>query len=129
MGVRISLDDFGTGYSGLSYLHTFPLHKVKIDRSFVQSLAAGDRSLTLLKGVANLSAALGMTVAVEGIETEEQLATIAAENCIDEAQGYLFSIPIPGRQIRDLLYSSSPQWVGSSIAIETAIKGRRMVAN
>jgi diguanylate cyclase (GGDEF)-like protein len=125
MGVRISLDDFGTGYSGLSYLHTFPLQKVKIDRSFVQSLTAGDRSLTLLKGVANLSAALGMSVAVEGIETEEQLATIAAENCIDEAQGYLFSIPIPGRQIRELLYSSAPQWVGSTDAIESAIKGRR----
>jgi diguanylate cyclase (GGDEF)-like protein len=111
IGIRISLDDFGTGYSGLSYLHTFPLHKVKIDRSFVEGIHVGDRSLTLLRGVANLSAALGMTVTVEGIETEEQLATIAAEKSIDEAQGYLFSVPIPGRQIRELLASSSPQWV------------------
>jgi EAL domain-containing protein (putative c-di-GMP-specific phosphodiesterase class I) len=93
-------------------LHSFPLDKVKIDRSFVLSLTAGDRSLTLLKGVANLSAALGMSVTVEGIETEEQLATIAAENCIDEAQGYLFSIPIPARQIRELL--SLPRRSGSA---------------
>jgi len=129
MGVRISLDDFGTGYSGLSYLHTFPLQKVKIDRSFVQSLNTDDRSLTLLRGVANLSAALGMSVAVEGIETEAQLATIAAEDCIEEVQGYLFSIPIPARQIRELLQSTSPQWVGSKAAIESAIKGRRLLAS
>ena len=103
MGVRISLDDFGTGYSGLSYLGTFPLDKVKIDRSFVRHLKAGDRSLTLLRGVAQLSAALGMAVAVEGVETEEQLALIAAESSIHEAQGFLFSIPIPSRQIAELL--------------------------
>ena len=125
MGVRISLDDFGTGYSGLSYLHTFPLQKVKIDRSFVLSLATGERSLTLLRGVANLSAALGMLVAVEGIETEEQLATITAENCIDEAQGYLFSIPIPGRQIRELLRTADPQWSPSGATAVPAIAGRK----
>jgi EAL domain-containing protein (putative c-di-GMP-specific phosphodiesterase class I) len=70
-----------------------------------------------------------MSVAVEGIETEEQLATIAAENCIDEAQGYLFSIPIPARQIRELLYSTSPQWIGSASAIESAVKGHRAAAS
>jgi EAL domain-containing protein (putative c-di-GMP-specific phosphodiesterase class I) len=109
LGVRISLDDFGTGYSALSYLHKFPLHKVKIDRSFLGGLRAGDRSLTLLKGVAKLSAALGLTVAVEGIETEEQLSIVAAEESIHEAQGYLFSRPIPGRDIRDFLAAAAPQ--------------------
>ncbi len=110
MGVRICLDDFGTGYSGLSYLNSFPLHKVKIDRSFLRGLEADGRSLTLLRGVAKLSAALGMTVTVEGVETEAQLATLVAESSIDEAQGYLFSVPIPSRQIRELLASSSPHW-------------------
>jgi diguanylate cyclase (GGDEF)-like protein len=107
LGVRISLDDFGTGYSSLSYLHSLPLNKVKIDRSFLQGLEAGDRALILLRGVARLSAQLGLTVTVEGIETEEQLAIVAAEECIDEAQGYLFSVPIPTRQIRELLVRNS----------------------
>ena len=66
-GVRISLDDFGTGYSSLSYLHNFPLQKVKIDRSFLEGIDT-DRPLMLLRGVARLSADLGMAVVVEGIE-------------------------------------------------------------
>ncbi|HXM31860.1 MAG TPA: EAL domain-containing protein, partial [Xanthobacteraceae bacterium] len=107
LGVRISLDDFGTGYSSLSYLHSFPLQKVKIDRSFLEGLGSSDRPVTLLHGVARLSAELGMSVVVEGIETEEQLALISAEEGIEEAQGYLFSPPIPGRQIRKLLRATS----------------------
>jgi diguanylate cyclase (GGDEF)-like protein/PAS domain S-box-containing protein len=107
LGVRLSLDDFGTGYSSLSYLHSFPLQKVKIDRSFLEGLGSSDRPVTLLHGVARLSAELGMSVVVEGIETEEQLALISTEEGIEEAQGYLFSPPIPGRQIRKLLRATS----------------------
>jgi predicted signal transduction protein with EAL and GGDEF domain len=109
IGVRISLDDFGTGYSSLSYLHNFPLQKVKIDRSFLEGLGSSDRPVTLLHGVARLSAELGMSVVVEGIETEEQLALVSAEEGIEEAQGYLFSPPIPGRQIRKLLRATSAE--------------------
>lgn len=107
MGVRISLDDFGTGYSSLSYLHSFPLHKVKIDRSFLQGITGNKRSLTLLRGVARLSSELGLSVAVEGIETDEELEVISREAAIDEAQGYLFSPALPGPAIRDLLLSSA----------------------
>ena len=107
LGVRISLDDFGTGYSSLSYLHSFPLHKVKIDRSFLQGIATSERSLTLLHGVARLSAELGMSVTVEGVETDEELALIMREPSIDEAQGFLFSPAIPGTTIRKLLYSAA----------------------
>jgi EAL domain-containing protein (putative c-di-GMP-specific phosphodiesterase class I) len=105
--VRISLDDFGTGYSSLSYLHSLPLHKVKIDRSFLQGLGTNERSLTLLHGVAKLSAELGLSVVIEGIETEQQLALISAEKSIDEAQGFLFSMPIPSRQLLTLLEATS----------------------
>ena len=104
-GVRISLDDFGTGYSSLSYLHNLPLQKVKIDRSFLQGIDTA-RPLMLLRGVARLSSDLGMSVVVEGIETNEQLELISAEGTVSEAQGYLFSRPVPATQVRQLLDAS-----------------------
>jgi len=105
LGVRISLDDFGTGYSSLSYLHNFPMQKVKIDRSFLEGIDT-DRPLTLLRGVARLSADLGMSVVVEGIETNEQLDLISADGTVSEAQGYLFSRPVPAVRMRQLLNAS-----------------------
>jgi diguanylate cyclase (GGDEF)-like protein len=105
IGVKISLDDFGTGYSSLSYLHNFPLQKVKIDRSFLEGIDS-DRPLTLLRGVARLSADLGMSVVVEGIETNEQLELISADGTVTEAQGYLFSRPVPAVRVRQLLNAS-----------------------
>ena len=105
IGVRISLDDFGTGYSSLSYLHNFPLQKVKIDRSFLEGIDT-DRPLTLLRGVARLSADLGMSVVVEGIETNEQLELISVDGTVTEAQGYLFSRPVPAVRVRQLLNAS-----------------------
>jgi EAL domain-containing protein (putative c-di-GMP-specific phosphodiesterase class I) len=103
LGVRISLDDFGTGYSSLSYLHSLPLNKVKIDRSFLEGVETGARPLVLLRGIAKLSAELGLSVAVEGIETAEQLALVAAEPSVTEAQGFLFSQAVPEREIRTML--------------------------
>jgi len=105
LGVRISLDDFGTGYSSLSYLHNFPLQKVKVDRSFLEGIDT-DRPLRLLRGVARLSADLGMSVVVEGIETNEQLELINSDGTVTEAQGYLFSRPVPAARIRQLLNAS-----------------------
>jgi diguanylate cyclase (GGDEF)-like protein len=105
IGVRISLDDFGTGYSSLSYLHNFPLQKVKIDRSFLEGIDS-DRPLTLLRGVARLSADLGMSVVVEGVETNEQLELISVDGTVTEAQGYLFSRPVPAARIGQLLNAS-----------------------
>ena len=105
IGVRISLDDFGTGYSSLSYLHNFPLQKVKIDRSFLEGIDTA-RPLTLLRGVARLSADLGMSVVVEGVETNEQLELISADGTVSEAQGYLFSRPVPAVRVRQLLNAS-----------------------
>jgi EAL domain-containing protein (putative c-di-GMP-specific phosphodiesterase class I) len=102
-GVQIALDDFGTGYSSLSYLHSFPLHKVKIDRSFLQGISTSERSRTLLCGVARLSRELGLSVTVEGVETDDELNLIMREAGVDEAQGYLFSPAIPSSGIRELL--------------------------
>jgi diguanylate cyclase (GGDEF)-like protein len=123
IGVRISLDDFGTGYSSLSYLHNFPLQKVKIDRSFLEGIDT-DRPLTLLRGVARLSADLGMSVVVEGIETNEQLELISADGTVTEAQGYLFSRPVPAVRVRQLLNASH----GRRVPDETAVVSSRSIA-
>lgn len=111
LGVTVSLDDFGTKYSGLSYLHSFPLHKIKIDQSFILNLREG-RMMTLLRGIARMSAELGLRVTVEGIETEEQLALIAPEPNIHEVQGYLFSRPMPASALRAMLTASAPIRIG-----------------
>lgn len=103
MGVRIALDDFGTGYSSLSYLQAFPLSKVKIDRSFLLGVEADRRAMKLLRGVARLSVELGMSVVVEGVETQQQLAVLAAEKSVSEVQGFLFSPAIPSTEIRKRL--------------------------
>ena len=103
LGVRISLDDFGTGYSSLSYLHRFPLNKIKIDRTFLIGVERDKHSLTLLHGVARLSADLGMSVVVEGVETHKQLALLIQDHCISEAQGFLFSAAVPSHEIKALL--------------------------
>ena len=105
-GVKISLDDFGTAYSSLSYLHSFPLQKVKIDQSFLQGLGDDERRVTLLRGMTRLSAQLGLRVVVEGVETEDQLELLAAEDSIDEVQGYLLGIPMPAAELRKLLYAA-----------------------
>jgi diguanylate cyclase (GGDEF)-like protein len=106
LGVNISLDDFGTGYSSLSYLHSFPLDKVKIDQSFLEDLGNNKHKGTLLRGIARLSADLGLRVVVEGIETSEQFDLIAAQDTIDEVQGYLLGRPVPAAEIRKLLYAT-----------------------
>jgi EAL domain-containing protein (putative c-di-GMP-specific phosphodiesterase class I) len=112
LGVRISLDDFGTGYSSLSYLQSLPLNKVKIDRSFLEGLESDGRALVLLRGIAKLSADLGLSVTVEGIETAEQLAVVSAEPSVTEAQGWLFAPALPAQQVGQLLDNTLPQTMG-----------------
>ncbi|MCX4165390.1 MULTISPECIES: EAL domain-containing protein [Paraburkholderia] len=102
LGVRIALDDFGTGYSSLSYLNRFSVDTLKVDRSFVQAIP-GDRSVcVMVTAIVNLARSLGLTVVVEGTETEEQIAWLAALGHI-EAQGFLFSRPVPAEAIAALL--------------------------
>ena len=94
LGVRIALDDFGTGYSSLSYLQSFPLDRIKIDRSFVASLGRADRSLAIVRAVIGLAHGLGLPALAEGVETNEQLQALLREGC-DEMQGYLIGRPGP----------------------------------
>lgn len=102
VGVRISMDDFGTGYSSLSYLRSFPVDKIKIDRSFIHGLGTPDGSEMIVRAIIGLGRSLGMRTTAEGVETAEQLSQLQMEKC-DEAQGYLFSPPVDPRYISELL--------------------------
>lgn len=98
IGVRIALDDFGTGYSSLSYLRSFPFDKIKIDRTFISDLVDKPENDAIVRAVVLLGESLGMTTTAEGVETEEQLDVIRTQGCT-EAQGYLFSRPLSGKDI------------------------------
>jgi len=102
LGVRIALDDFGKGYSSLSYLRTFPLDRIKIDRSFVKDLTAGDAaSLAIVRAVAQLGATFGLRTTAEGVESEEQLELVRTEGCTD-VQGFLFGPPRSAAELAHL---------------------------
>jgi diguanylate cyclase (GGDEF)-like protein/PAS domain S-box-containing protein len=98
LGIRISLDDFGTGYSSLNYLRSFPFDKIKIDRCFVEDIADRADCQAIIHAVLSLASSLNMTTTAEGIENEEQLALLRADGC-DQAQGYLFSRPVPANTL------------------------------
>jgi len=109
LGVRIAMDDFGTGYSSLTYLQCFPFDKIKIDRSFVQDITENAGSLNIVRAVAALANGMGMTATAEGVETREQLDSIASEGCT-EMQGFLFSQPLPVQEIERLFLSGHDAW-------------------
>ncbi len=107
LGVNISLDDFGTGFSSLSYLHTLPFDKVKIDKSFVENGIASERSLVLLQGVVDLIKRLGLRVVLEGIETQQQLDVMERSIEVHEYQGYLFFKPMSAEDFYNLAYKTT----------------------
>jgi EAL domain-containing protein (putative c-di-GMP-specific phosphodiesterase class I) len=98
IGVGLAIDDFGTGYSSLSYLRRFPVDTLKMDRSFINRLAAGAPDVAIVSAVIGLGQALGLTVTAEGVETVEQLRVLADLGC-DAAQGYLFARPIAAADV------------------------------
>jgi EAL domain-containing protein (putative c-di-GMP-specific phosphodiesterase class I) len=99
IGVRVALDDFGTGYSSLSYLRRFPFDKVKIDRSFVNGLTDKDGSSAIVRAIVAIASEYNMTTTAEGVKTEQQRDMLRQLNC-GEMQGFLFSPPKPGAQLR-----------------------------
>lgn len=103
MGVTIAIDDFGTGFSSISYLDSLPLDVVKIDRSFVRNVADDGRRLKLLKGTVHLARELGLGVVVEGVETPQQLQVLIENDCADLVQGYVFSRPLNGQDVLNLM--------------------------
>ncbi len=110
LGVRISIDDFGTGYSALSYLKRLPIDALKIDQSFVRSLATDAADVTITKTIVRLSQGLRLTTIAEGVETMEQLLMLASFGC-HRMQGFLFGRPAPPEIFRGWLTKPPFRWI------------------
>jgi EAL domain-containing protein (putative c-di-GMP-specific phosphodiesterase class I) len=93
IGVRVAIDDFGTGYSSLSFLQRFPIHRLKIDRTFINELANDANARSLVRTIIAMANSLGLDVVAEGVETVEQLHALGDLRC-SKAQGYLISHPV-----------------------------------
>jgi EAL domain-containing protein (putative c-di-GMP-specific phosphodiesterase class I) len=119
LGVRIALDDFGSGYSNLGYLQKFPLDKLKIDKSFVAALGQSANGGVIIQAIVALGRALGLTVLVEGVETEEQRVLLRLAGC-DEMQGFLFARPASAKVIDGLLAHPSRKATGRAAEPLTA---------
>ncbi len=100
--IQISIDDFGTGYSSLSYLHRFPIHSLKIDRSFVSRIGGEGSNRDIAEVIVTLTHQLGLVAIAEGIETERQLYRLKALGC-ELAQGYFLSQPLTAEAAERLL--------------------------
>lgn len=98
LGIKISIDDFGAGYTSLGQLTTLPLSELKIDRSFVDAMAADRSSTLIVQSVVDLGHNLGLTIVAEGVETETTLAALTEMGC-DVAQGYVVSRPLTAAAI------------------------------
>jgi diguanylate cyclase (GGDEF)-like protein len=102
LGVRISMDDFGTGYSSLSYLKRFPLHELKIDRSFLKEMTSNSEDQALVATMIYLAHKFDLKVVAEGVEEKEQLEILLGLDC-EEYQGYFFSRPISVSDLAPML--------------------------
>jgi diguanylate cyclase (GGDEF)-like protein/PAS domain S-box-containing protein len=126
LGVLIAMDDFGTGYSSLGYVRSFRFDKIKVDREFIKDLPHSRESLAVLRAVAGLAKSLRIMTTVEGVETDEQLASVRAEG-FQEAQGFLFSRPLAACDLRQLLgmpASESGKPAGAAAPARSRRQGR-----
>ena len=97
LGVRLSVDDFGTGYSSLAHLRSLPITELKIDKSFVMTMTVNDQDAVIVRTLVELGRSLGLRTVAEGVESPDAQAMLRDCGC-EEAQGYLFSRPIPAEQ-------------------------------
>ncbi len=116
MGVRLALDDFGTGYSSLNYLRRYPVHTVKLDRSFLDEVPQNDSAGALVESVITMAHTLGKRVTAEGVESGAQLEFLRSRGC-ESAQGFYLARPMSAAALTEILESRRP---GSEIGDERA---------
>ena len=107
LGLRLALDDYGTGYSSLNRLRTLPVDIVKIDKSFIDQLTLNREGTALVQSVIDVTRALGLSTIAEGVERQDQYATLDEMKC-NHIQGYLFAKPMPPADGRAYYSSSEP---------------------
>ena len=127
LGVRVVLDDFGTGYSSLGYLWQFPFDKLKIDQSFIRAIDRNPRARGVLRTIIALGRTLGVPVTAEGIETENEAAFVRKLRC-DQAQGYLFSRPLPETEVANFIMKAVWPKPAEAAVAPTAAVGRQEAA-
>jgi predicted signal transduction protein with EAL and GGDEF domain len=118
LGCRIALDDFGAGYSSLAYLRQLTIDKLKIDKGFVAPLGRAGNAGVIIQAMVALGRALGLSVLVEGVETEEHRVLLRLAGC-DEMQGFLFAKPVPAEDIARMLAAAAPP-PGERMAVRSA---------
>ena len=115
-GVTVALDDFGTGYSSLCHLRELKFDKIKIDRSFVQSLGDNDESAKIISAILGLGRSLGIVTTAEGIETPINSEWLASMGC-DTGQGFLFGAPVPALEVAAILERAAPRTAPAACAV------------
>ena len=101
-GVKVALDDFGTGYSSFTHLRNFQVDRIKIDRSFVSSIGAGEEGSSIIQAIIDLAKAGGLKVTAEGVETQQQRTFLSDVGC-NSLQGYLLARPMPAKAMDAIL--------------------------
>ena len=107
LGVPVAIDDFGTGYSSLAYIVTLPVDEVKIDRSFIAKVGTDSAYRGLVATCVSLARNLNLRVVAEGVETDDQARELRALRC-DQAQGFLYSPPVPADELARMLRDAHP---------------------